>query len=229
MLLKEIGRKIAQAFRLEKAADEKVASSIAAALDAKAEQIKEYEKRFEPEHPEPLPKTTPEETEKLSEAPSMTTMEEVDRAAKGTFKTSNTTIEFKLNENDLQKFVTSLIGIGKEMERRMERRGANNWRKMHGLPMHRKPASFRRRRRCLDGRKGIENLQYAGEGGKAMEQESRVNNPKPWIAQIFCRHHGEWFRRQEPYFNLSGETQYKVCTKCGKKLDERFIANFDGS
>lgn len=49
MILKEIGRKIAQAFRLAKAADEKVASSIAAALDAKAEQIKEYEKRFEPE------------------------------------------------------------------------------------------------------------------------------------------------------------------------------------
>ena len=40
MILKEIGRKIAQAFRLAKAADEKVASSIAAALDAKAEQIK---------------------------------------------------------------------------------------------------------------------------------------------------------------------------------------------
>nr|UWG75994.1 MAG: hypothetical protein [Bacteriophage sp.] len=55
MILKEIGRKIAQAFRLAKAADEKVASNIAAALDAKAEQIKEYEKRFEPEHPEPDP------------------------------------------------------------------------------------------------------------------------------------------------------------------------------
>lgn len=37
MLLKEIGRKIAQAFRSARAADEKVASSIAAALDAKAE------------------------------------------------------------------------------------------------------------------------------------------------------------------------------------------------
>lgn len=45
MLLKEIGRKIAQAFRSARAADEKVASSIAAALDAKAEQIKEYEKQ----------------------------------------------------------------------------------------------------------------------------------------------------------------------------------------
>ena len=52
-----------------------------------------------------------------------------------------------------------------------------------------------------------------------MGQESRVNNPKPWIAQLFCRHHGEWFRGQEPFYNLSGETQYKVCTKCGKKLD----------
>lgn len=41
MLLKEIGRKIAQAFRLARAADEKVASNIAAALDAKAEQIAE--------------------------------------------------------------------------------------------------------------------------------------------------------------------------------------------
>ena len=44
MILKEIGRKIAQAFRSAKAADEKVASSIAATLDAKAEQLKEYEK-----------------------------------------------------------------------------------------------------------------------------------------------------------------------------------------
>ena len=40
MLLKEIGRKIAQAFRLAKAADEKVASRIAAALDTEAEKIK---------------------------------------------------------------------------------------------------------------------------------------------------------------------------------------------
>lgn len=100
MLLKEIGRKIAQAFRLARAADEKVASSIAAALDAKAEQIKEYEKRFEPEHPEP----------------------ELDEAA---------------------------CAIAKAMAQKPKllRNLTNNWRKMHGLPMHRKPASFRRRRK----------------------------------------------------------------------------------
>lgn len=93
MLLKEIGRKIAQAFRLARAADEKVASSIAAALDAKAEQIKEYEKRFEP-----------------------------DEAA---------------------------CAIAKAMAQKPKplRNLTNNWRKMHGLPMHRKPASFRRRRK----------------------------------------------------------------------------------
>ena len=44
MILKEIGRKIAQAFRLAKAADEKVTSSIATSLDTIAEQAKEYEK-----------------------------------------------------------------------------------------------------------------------------------------------------------------------------------------
>ena len=38
MILKEIGRKIAQAFRLVKTADKKVASSVVAMLDAKAEQ-----------------------------------------------------------------------------------------------------------------------------------------------------------------------------------------------
>lgn len=115
MLLKEIGRKIAQAFRLAKAADEKAASSIAAALDAKAEQIKEYEKRFEPEHPEPLP------------------MQQVIQslAAYG----------FSTNE--------AAYAIAKAMAQKPKplRNLTNNWRKMHGLPMHRKPASFRRRRK----------------------------------------------------------------------------------
>lgn len=103
MLLKEIGRKIAQAFRLARAADEKAASSIAAALDAKAEQIKEYEKRFEPEHPEPEPLP-------------------------------------------MQQVIQSLAAYGFSKPKLL-RNLTNNWRKMHGLPMHRKPASFRRRRK----------------------------------------------------------------------------------
>lgn len=53
MILKEIGRKIAQAFRQAKAQDEKVASSIATSLDTIAERARKYEKSFEPEPPEP--------------------------------------------------------------------------------------------------------------------------------------------------------------------------------
>ena len=117
MLLKEIGRKIAQAFRLARAADEKVASSIAAALDAKAEQIKEYEKRFEPEHPEPELLQMQRVVQSLAEHGFST-----DEAA---------------------------CAIAKVMAQKPKplRNLTNNWRKMHGLPMHRKPAAFRRRRK----------------------------------------------------------------------------------
>ena len=45
MMLKEIGRKIAQVFRRAKAADEKAASSIATSLDAIAERAREYERK----------------------------------------------------------------------------------------------------------------------------------------------------------------------------------------
>ena len=99
------------------AADEKVASSIAAALDAKAEQIKEYEKRFEPEHPEPELLQMQRVVQSLAEHGFST-----DEAA---------------------------CAIAKIMAQKPKplRNLTNNWRKMHGLPMHRKPASFRRRRK----------------------------------------------------------------------------------
>lgn len=117
MILKEIGRKIAQAFRSAKAADEKVASSIAATLDAKAEQLKEYEKSFEPEHPDPEPEPMQQVIQSLA-AHGLST----DEAA---------------------------CAIAKAMVQKPEplRHLTNNWRKMHGLPMHRKPAAFRRRRK----------------------------------------------------------------------------------
>lgn len=52
MILKKIAHKVAQAFKLAQAADKKLSTGIAAALDAKAEQLREYEKSFEPEPPE---------------------------------------------------------------------------------------------------------------------------------------------------------------------------------
>lgn len=43
MILKKIAHKVAQAFRLAQAADKKLSTGIAAALDAKAEQLRELE------------------------------------------------------------------------------------------------------------------------------------------------------------------------------------------
>lgn len=116
MLLKEIGRKIAQAFRLARAADEKAASIIAAALDAKAEQLREYEKSFEPEPPEPDP---------LLEARTA--------LAQAGFSAAAATYALRRFAEALKPEPLSHL--------------TNNWRKMHGLPMHRKPTAFRRRRK----------------------------------------------------------------------------------
>lgn len=116
MLLKEIGRKIAQAFRLARAADEKVASIIAAALDAKAEQLREYEKSFEPEPPEPDP-----------------LLEVRTALAQAGFSAAAATYALRRFAEALKPEPLSHL--------------TNNWRKMHGLPMHRKPTAFRRRRK----------------------------------------------------------------------------------
>lgn len=117
MILKEIGRKIAQAFRLVKTADKKVASSVVAMLDAKAEQLREYEKSFGPEPPEP------DSLLKANES----------LAAAGVESSAAATYELRRFAEAPRPEPLSHL--------------ANNWRKMHGLPMHRKPASFRRRRK----------------------------------------------------------------------------------
>lgn len=133
-MLKEIGRKIAQAFRRAKAADEKAASSIATSLDAIAERAREYEKRFEPEPPEPEP---PQE---INTAPPFA-------------------FEFYLAGIPIAQAMAAAVGCSSDemasaiikliaQEQKPLSHQTNNWRKMHGLPMHRKPAAFRRRRKC---------------------------------------------------------------------------------
>lgn len=133
MILKEIGRKIAQVFRSAKAADEKAASSIAMSLDAIVERAREYEKRFEPEPPEPDP---PQE---INAAPPFT-------------------FEFYLAGIPIAQAMAAAAGCSSdemvsailkfiEQKPKPLSHQTNNWRKMHGLPMHRKPAAFRRRRK----------------------------------------------------------------------------------
>lgn len=117
MILKEIGRKIAQAFRLVKTADEKVASSVVAMLDAKAEQLREYEKSFGPEPPE---------QDSLLKANESLAAAGIESSAAATYELR------RFAEAPRPEPLSHL---------------ANNWRKMHGLPMHRKPAACRRRRK----------------------------------------------------------------------------------
>lgn len=116
MILKKIAHKVAQAFRLAQAADKKLSTGIAAALDAKAEQLREYEKSFEPEPPKPDP---------LLEARTS--------LAQAGFSATAATYALRRFAEALKPEPLSHL--------------TNNWRKIHGLPMHRKPASFRRRRK----------------------------------------------------------------------------------
>lgn len=53
--------------------------------------------------------------------------------------------------------------------------------------------------------------------------ESRVNNPKSKLAQLFCRHKADWYRKEDTFRMLNGERHYLICEKCGKIMDTRFI------
>ena len=103
--LKEICRGIAKTFGFIRDADEKIASNVAAAMRTNVEQIKEYEKRFEPGPPEQVP---------MQEA------------------AAQVGVDVALIASVLQEFADTL--------HRPEPLShlANNWRKMHGLPMRRK-------------------------------------------------------------------------------------------
>jgi hypothetical protein len=56
-----------------------------------------------------------------------------------------------------------------------------------------------------------------------------INIPKPFLKRLVCKHEYQYYRKNEPYLNLSGETQYCICRKCGKRNGSRFVRNFDGS
>lgn len=131
MILKEIGRKIVQAFRSAKAADEKVASSIATSLDTIAERAREYEKSFEPEPPEP------DQPQEINAAPPFTFE----------FYLAGIPIAQAMaaagSSDEMASAILKVIAPKPKPMRHL----TNNWRKMHGLPMHRKPAAFRRRRK----------------------------------------------------------------------------------
>lgn len=117
MILKKIAHKITQAFRTAKAADKMLSNIAVVLLDAMTEQPREYEKSFGPEPPEP---------------DSLLKANESLAAALDSMPTAATYALRRFAEALRPEPLSHLT---------------NNWRKMHGLPMHRKSASFRRRRK----------------------------------------------------------------------------------
>lgn len=46
------------------------------------------------------------------------------------------------------------------------------------------------------------------------------------IGQFLCRHKNTgWYHKESVFCSLNGDTHYKVCIDCGKKIDEQFISN----
>jgi len=48
---------------------------------------------------------------------------------------------------------------------------------------------------------------------------------KNWLQRLLCKHNYQWF--QKPSYSqfvvISGESNIRVCTKCGKQNGERFL------
>lgn len=48
-----------------------------------------------------------------------------------------------------------------------------------------------------------------------------------FIKRLFCKHHWETCRKNEPFTCISGEQLYKRCTKCGK-VKKWIFREFEG-
>lgn len=49
------------------------------------------------------------------------------------------------------------------------------------------------------------------------ERVHMINKIKLFFKKLFCKHEFTWCVKNEMFHCISGETQYLVCLKCGKK------------
>ena len=84
------------------------------------------------------PKTDPETAARLAQMPVTSLEDAIVQIVEGMVKVV-------VKADEAADAIKSAISAGVKPEPLSHL--ANNWRKMHGLPMHRKPASFRRRRK----------------------------------------------------------------------------------
>lgn len=133
--------------RFVRGADKAVTNAICERLDNIAEKLENFARILDPEafqeskmreSWEGRPKTDPETAARLAQMPVTSLEDAIVQIVEGMVKVA-------VKADEAADAIKSVISAGVKPE--PLRHLTNNWRKMHGLPMHRKPASFRRRRK----------------------------------------------------------------------------------
>lgn len=133
--------------RFIRGADKAITDVICEYLDNTAEKLENFARNLDPEafqeskmreSWEGRPKTDPETAARLAQMPVASLEDAIDQIAEGMV---NVGVEAEKAADAIRSVI--IAGVKPEPLSHL----TNNWRKMHVLPMHRKPASFRRRRK----------------------------------------------------------------------------------
>lgn len=134
--------------RFIRGTDKAITDVICEHLDNTAEKLENFARNLDPEafqeskmreSWEGRPKTDPETAARLAQMPVASLGDAIDQITEGMVKAG-----FKADE--AADAIRSVLSAGVKPEPLSHL--TNNWRKMHGLPMHRKPAACRRRRKA---------------------------------------------------------------------------------
>ena len=133
--------------RFIRGADKAITDVICEHLDNTAEKLENFARNLDPEafqeskmreSWEGRPKTDPETAAQLAQMPVASLEDAIAQISEGMAQAG-------VEAEKAADAIRSVIIAGENPEPLSHL--TNNWRKMHGLPMHRKPASFRRRRK----------------------------------------------------------------------------------
>lgn len=194
--------------RFIRGADRAVTNAICERLDNTAEKLENFARSLDPEafqeskmreSWEGRPKTDPETAARLAQM-SVTSLEDaIDQITEGMVK-----VGFRADE--AADAIRSAISAG--LKPKPLSHLTNNWRKMHGLPMHRKPASFRRRRKTTGG---------------ILLMPMKKNIPKghPEWSLVKCPICGQECWRPISRQELRQKKMQAACTECGLKIESR--------
>lgn len=133
--------------RFIRGADKAITDVICEYLDNTAEKLENFARNLDPEafqeskmreSWEGRPKTDPETAARLAQMPVASLEDAIAQISEGMAQAG-------VEAEKAADAIRSVIIAGEKPEPLSHL--TNNWRKMHGLPMHRKPAAFRRRRK----------------------------------------------------------------------------------